>query len=336
MTSLTLKMDSGLAAFDCPDHYATLGIPIGASSKSIRKRYLSLARSLHPDSCGSGVDKDLASLLLSKLINPAYEVLSNEKQREEYSVLLRLVGKRVYQERNLSYFKTQGAQAVLESENYESLYDQTVTTLAQSQYNVLDHVMGLINELSELNLAYLMRQENQPTHPKPASGTMGMPTAPPPVAVASPPDMEAPVASAVAPATRTPAPKQPPADSFVSQYCRRAEELIDKKAYEMAIKELKDALGLDAKSATCHSLLGTIYLHQSRPTMAKVHFNQALKINPQEIAAIKGLETLNKQQKAQQKNQQKNPAKPPHQSTHASKPAAKKSGRGLFGFFGGK
>ena len=48
-----------------------------ADAQEIRKRYLQIARSLHPDSCAAASDQEklLANKLLSKLVNPAYEQL---------------------------------------------------------------------------------------------------------------------------------------------------------------------------------------------------------------------------------------------------------------------
>ena len=74
MPPLKLQLTRGLALFDCQDYYAILGIPLTADSKVIRKRYLKVARQLHPDSIGVGVDKGVASTILSKLVNPSYEL----------------------------------------------------------------------------------------------------------------------------------------------------------------------------------------------------------------------------------------------------------------------
>ncbi|NET50396.1 MAG: J domain-containing protein, partial [Merismopedia sp. SIO2A8] len=46
---MALKIDRGLFNTDFTDHHAVLGVPIDASSKDVRKRYLRIARRLHPD-----------------------------------------------------------------------------------------------------------------------------------------------------------------------------------------------------------------------------------------------------------------------------------------------
>jgi molecular chaperone DnaJ len=62
------------------DHYATLGVPKGASQKDIRQAYRRLARQHHPD-VNPG---DKASEALFKEVNAAYEVLSDKEKRKKY------------------------------------------------------------------------------------------------------------------------------------------------------------------------------------------------------------------------------------------------------------
>jgi len=59
--------------------YETLGIKKGASSDEIKKAYRRLARQYHPD-----VNKDPSAEDKFKEINAAYEILSDEKKRNQY------------------------------------------------------------------------------------------------------------------------------------------------------------------------------------------------------------------------------------------------------------
>lgn len=73
---MSFNIDKGLFNSDFIDHHAVLGIPVDADQKGIRKRYLKIARRLHPDSSDlkTAEDRRLASEYLSKLVNPAVVV----------------------------------------------------------------------------------------------------------------------------------------------------------------------------------------------------------------------------------------------------------------------
>ncbi|WP_299410739.1 DnaJ domain-containing protein [Acaryochloris sp. IP29b_bin.148] len=315
---MSLEMKQGIAIFDCPDHYACLGLAIGASKGEIRKRYFKIARGLHPDSCPAGMDKEQASRMLSKVVNPAYEALSQDKELEEYKVLLRLVGQRATREIDPSTLQVANAQTLLTTNDFEALYKEQVNQLAQNQFDQLEAVLGIVAQLSELNLAYLIRCEGTPK---------ASPSRPAPVQAAQTPPATSPSSSdaAVSPAAqKTPPPQEAPTSQFVNDYCRRAQELINKNRLNEAIVELRDALKLEPKSSRCHSLMGSIYLQKKSLKMAKVHFTQALKSNPKDSEAIKGMAKVDKLEK------RSNP------SATKQTTAQRSERKGLFGLFGGK
>src|SRR6202011_6418846 len=64
------------------DYYKTLGVSRTASEKEIKSAYRRLARQFHPD-----VNKDPKATDRFKLINEAYEVLSDTKKRSKYDQL---------------------------------------------------------------------------------------------------------------------------------------------------------------------------------------------------------------------------------------------------------
>lgn len=157
--SLFFKIDSGLFKFDFTDHHAVLGVPVDAEAKDIRKRYLQIARRLHPDTCAaSEADKQWASQLLSKLVNPAYEKFAQERSHAEYMVLLREMSKRLVQESAAIELKSELSKQLNESNNIEHVYRTSLRQLAQKQYESFDQVPQLIAQISELNLVYLLRK----------------------------------------------------------------------------------------------------------------------------------------------------------------------------------
>ncbi len=330
MNQISFQPKRGLSEFGYPDHYAVLGIEVDASSSEIRKRYMTLARMLHPDSCKSS-DKQLASQVLSKLVNPAYQVLSQEKEYTDYNLLLKLVGQRANLELDTVRLSSGVAQALLSASDYETLYRQSIQKLASQQYKQLEKPLETIELISELNLAFLLRRERAPL------GQQKF-TEPPQASPVQPISPEASVTSQV----REPAAAQSFAaqasatDSYVSQYLRRAQELADKNLYTASTQELRDALRLDPQNLRCHALMGSVYLKQNQPKMAKGHLTQAIKLDPSDAEARQGMAELQKIE-AQLAKSAQGGAKAAQSGAKVAQSDAKPAGRkGLFGLFGGK
>ncbi len=324
---MSLQLKRGLSEFGYSDHYAVLGVAVDSSASEIRKRYMRLARMLHPDSY-EGTNKEQASQILSKLVNPAYQILSQEKERNDYSLLLRLVGQRANLEFDTINISATSAKALLSSDEYESLYQTTIQDLASQQYGQLNESVEFIEQLSELNLAYLLRREST------QSGRRKYPESSPSI----PADPVSPEASMTT-QTREPAAAAPATTSegYVKQYLRRAEDLAAKRLYAAATQELRDALRLDPQNVRCHALMGTVYLKQKQPKMAKGHLTQALKLDPNNAEARQGLTELQKQE-AQALKATQSGAKAGQSGAKTTQSGAKppEGRRGFFGRFGGK
>ena len=269
---MSFKVDGGLFKFDFTDHHAVLGVAVDAEAKDIRQRYLKIARRLHPDSCSaqSEAEKQWASQLLSKLVNPAYEKLSSASSRAEYVVLLTQMGKRFVQESTSIELKNRLSKQLAQTENIVQVYKTSLYQLAEKQYDSFDQVLQLIAQISELNLVYLMRREGKEIQS----------SLPPQGASTKPGE----------PKRDTPPPPEP--ESVVEQYYRRAQVLMVKNNFAQARVELQDALKLDPNNSRCHSLIGVVYLKQNQNTMAKIHVRKALQLNPQEPLALKSKQFL--------------------------------------------
>lgn len=315
---MSFKIEGGLFLFDFTDCHAILGVPIDADFKEIRKRYLIIARYLHPDTCAAQniSDKQSANHILSKLVNPAYKKLSQDYSRVEYMVMLREMGKRLAQDTVSGIsLKNELSIQLQQSTEIDQAYQKAIAQLTQLQYESLERVVPTISQLSELNLVYLRRKGGtgfmvaRTTAPAVVSSQKSQPSAPPPP---SPTEPESP-----------PSPAEP--------YLRRAQSLMEKNLFAPASVELKDALKLEPNNSRCHSLMGTVYLKQNQATMAKVHINKALQLDPKDPIALEGkqlLDRLASNAGAQTATSDK---------TAAKKPSGSSGNGGMFGgLFGGK
>ena len=263
---MSFNLDQGLFQLDFTDHHAILGVSIDANSREIRKRYMRIAKFLHPDSGNASTpeEKERASQVLSKLVNPAYEKLTQDKEVKEYMVMLKLKGQQANQQGAGDKLQSDAAKKLAESKNVEAEYKQALADVAARQYESLNNFTESTGEISELNLVYLMRLGGQslpaPSKSKPSKSQASSPSKPAPGVAPPPPKVE----------------KKSP----VEGYYGRAKELVDKQNFPKAILELRDALKFDPTNSDCHTLLGEIYLKQKQHTMAKVHLNKALESQP--------------------------------------------------------
>ncbi|TAE59161.1 MAG: J domain-containing protein [Nostocales cyanobacterium] len=313
---MSLTIDGGLFKFDFTDYHAVLCVPVDASAGEVRKRYLKIARRLHPDSStvATNHEEEIANQLLSKLVNPAYEKLSVERNRAEYSLILSQIGKRLAQESGGVQLMTDVGKQLATAPNFELLYRQELAKLAENQYGDLYKTTQLIAQISELNLVFLMRSAGKVmTVPQPVT-TQGKSVQSKPVA--APPPQPKP---------------QHTKDSLVEQYQRRAQTLIESEQFTQAKVELQEALKLDPKNGRCHSLVAMVYLRQNQLKMAKIHFDNALKLDPNEKLALAWKPKVDQALGVKPGAQVKKSAD--HESTQPDKSGS----GGLFGgLFGGK
>ena len=340
---MSLKIETGLFFLDdFRDCHAILGISVEADVKAIRKRYLKVAQRLHPDSFVNsiGEEKNLATELFSKLVGPAYNTLSKDRDRKEYLLLISLKGKQAIQHRTSIQSFCDLAKQVWSSNTLEEDYANAIEQLSENQYEDFRQVLWVTGQLSEVNLVYLMRREAQGTASSSrqsssvlsSSSSSGSPSSGSPSSV-TPSDSTVTTPSSTATEMPNSTIAKP---SVVEGYLRRAEEYMAKKAYAQAILELRDALNLAPKDSRCHSLMGVIYLQQNQLTMAKVSIKRALELNPQDATAIKTRVQLEKLGQVIEPGQRANPSSPRSATSKDSKGGGSNSA-GLFGgLFGGK
>lgn len=280
---MSFQIEKGLFKTDFTDYHAILGVPVDAEEKEIRKRYQKIAKKLHPDT-SSGIhgeeEKELANAWFSKVVNQAKGKLFKEKERAEHAVLLRIKGQQAMQQPGMiEQLQSDLARQLAQASDLDGTYKKAIEQLAEQQYESIARIEDITGEISELNLVYLMRTQS--------NGATATPTKP-----AAAPASKAPAAKTT---KQQPEEKKPPKKSPVEDYYRRAEKLVEKENLPGAILELRDGLKLEPTNSKCHSLLGEIYLQQKQSTMAKVHINKALELNPKDekaLAAQKNLEKL--------------------------------------------
>ena len=336
---MSFHIERGLFKFDFIDHHAVLGVSVDADVKEVRKRYLKIARRLHPDSCkaASDAEKKLASQLLSKLVNPAYEQLSQSNNRD-YLVSLGHMGRRLASEGTKTPFASDAAKQLFRAgANLDNAYKSVVQKLASTQYDSLDQVLDKIAEISELNMAYLMLSKGEgikSTERRPEARTATSDSKKDAqTATSDKKNVRPPTPPGAMASTGSPLPNS--GMSRVAEYIRRAEGYMAKNNFAAAVLELREALKLDPNSSRSHSLLGASYLKQSQTTMAKVHINKALQLNPNDELALKGKQFLEKLAQQAGGGTQKT-ASSSTQSKQPDNKSGKSGGGGLFGFFGGK
>ena len=344
---MSTKIEQGLLNLDLIDYHAILGVAVDSEIKDIRKRYLTIARRLHPDSCvtENEADRQRAEEFLSKFVNPAYEKLSQEKNYNEYCVILRLKGQQATRQQDTVVLTGDGALRLAAASDLDTSYRAALRELAEKQYQHLDQTLDFIGQISELNLVYLMRKESRGEslgqRPQ-ATSTAGATTAPRSSNVPPPP-----------PPPGKPTPAPPNRNDLIASYLRRAQEFEIKQDFPKAIQELRDALKMEPTNSTCHSRLGVIYFKTNQVTMAKIHFNKALELNPQDAVALEGKQKLEAPNRGAASKPDAKGAKPDAKAKQAAKgkadpkskanPSGKpkggkpdtKGGGGLFGLFGG-
>jgi tetratricopeptide (TPR) repeat protein len=303
---MSFQLDRGLFRFEFTDRHAILGVSVNAQPPDIRSRYQTIARSLHPDSgkWKTDADRQLAVQIFSRLVTHAYGQLSKSSQLQEQTIMLELLGKRLVEEGNQVQIIDALSQQLYQSgTDFELVYDRLLTQLVPAQYADLANSVQIINQISELNMVYLLRRQLQlvrSTPPSASNGNVGG------------------AAGAIKDSTTSELNKVSPVEGAL----RRAEERVSKQNWVQAVPELREVISAEPNNVRAHTLLGLVYLRQQQLTMAKISINKALQLAPRDPQVLQAKQELDRG------------VTPP--KTANSKTASKKPGEGIFGLFGKK
>lgn len=279
------RLNRGLARYET-DHFAILGVPLTADSKGIRRGYLQAAKALHPDRfVGDPEGAERANILFAKLVNPANEVLTKERERGEYETVLKMRIKRLLETPPPDLWPSgEAVKGLAEHPHWQEEYVRRVEKLAKEQYSSMETLLEKTEQLSELNLAYLLLKAGYQGSLAPASRTTtatGIPTPSPSRTTVG----GIPASPVVAPPSRPPVqpvPTPPPAPKLSPAETRfiQALDMIERKQYRDAVQYLNFAISAEPNVARYYLHRGIAHLKQGNTGMAKADFLQVSRLEP--------------------------------------------------------
>jgi len=284
------KITEGIAKYGINDYYAVLGLPLTTDAAQIRKKFLKLAKILHPDVFGkTEEEKEVATKYFSKMVSPAYQVLNSDRDRGEYLATLRIFaqGWKQRQDQEPVVLQSEISQKLYRIP-HEITYKKYVEEIAPKQYESFDTILEYSNTLSELNLVYVLTQNNLAF----STGSSS------PAATSNP-------LAATNVSNNTTAPAPQPMQSPALRNLNMAELFIGKKQWSDALKELIAAEKLDPNNAKIFALKGVVQMNQNATAIAKSSFQKALKLDPKEPTALKYINQVNAASKPPEKPPEK-------------------------------
>ncbi len=292
-----IRIDRGISQFN-HDYYAALGLPINTSPIYIRHVYLSIARILHPDVFGfSHEEKEIATHYLAKLVNPAYNVLMKEQERQAYQGIFKLLAKRLMQKsRNIPIYSTVACELMLAPN--DGFYERAVSAIAKVQYQSLKDILEYTAQVSELNLVYILYKEGyqygasdmppvlslmgktKTTYPAPNYYQYSATPNPTPLLSGNRQEDDTVIQSSIGASEL----------KGIRDRLKICEIYMNQSDWNTALKELREILQIDKDNSKCLAMLGVVYKNINQPQMAKISLKQALKLNPQEPLALKHIQ----------------------------------------------
>ncbi|MEA5464015.1 J domain-containing protein [Leptothoe sp. PORK10 BA2] len=278
MTNANPFQDEWITAAE-KDPYAALGLSLNAEDRRILKRYHQIAKLLHPDvQIGSNaLISEASEQLIARVINPSYQRLKQEKSRSESLANMRFRVRQLDRQGKLkpSFESAQQLLRIPEAE-VEVFYENTVNQLIAKQFDSTEEFAAVLSGLSQLNLAFLHRKISQPIRPK-RTGLVAVDPAVKATATTTPPEAANP---------------EPPVINYAEKYGIRARTYLNQGNYDLAIKELREALKIAPNGIELHSMLGQAYLMKKSYGVARVHLKRVLELNPNHSVALKYSQVL--------------------------------------------
>jgi tetratricopeptide (TPR) repeat protein len=207
----------------------------------------------------SPAEKELATKYFAKLVSPAYQILTDDRERAEYFIALRHLAKALKQTPPKIELRSELARQFLQHP-HESTYQRAVSEIANMQYSSLNKFLDYTADLSELNLVYLMTQETISSDGRTTSH-----------------DRTSEDETIV----------QDPNQLKIARGMQLAEMYIGKKLWTEAMTELKTLTKLAPNNSKAHALMGVVYTNQNLAVMAKTCFQKALNLDPKNQIALK-------------------------------------------------
>ncbi len=286
---MVLEFSSNWQDWLC-DPYAVLGLPVTADPSRIMKRYRAVAKVLHPDRYGNADPqvRDWVTQILARLVNPAYAKIKDDLGQREILALVRLQA--LQNLKDGVPVQTSIARSLMQQpvQSTEIFYEQQVSRIAETLYDVPAELGDRIQTLLELNAVYLQLKQGEHPQRQRRTGLMSPQSVPPSATPQTAPShstnlphsgsLNGPMSGPLSNGLGTP-------QHYAQRHYDRAKHYAQTARWKEAIQELKDAIRLDPNCSHYHALMGFIYMKQEQLGMARVYFKQALKLNPEDKLA---------------------------------------------------
>ncbi len=300
----TPSISKGLGAYQ-QDYYAALGVPVSATAEQINNAYKKIARSksLRPGFLGQTTPEgQYASWLLSRLINPAKELLLKEQERIEYDATIKLQVRRLMEDKSRDPYPSNPlCDSLRAAADLETAYQEAVAKIASIQFEDLYGVLTQAEALSELNLTYLLCRLYPSTKAKTSGSTGANPAPistqsskmgpdPAPVAQASPAHPTNP--QPVVPTGGHRIPVSSPTLTPSETRFRQAVELAARGDHKQALRFFDLAISLNSTEPEYYFERAMAYERLGNRASARADLSKVLELNPKHKKAAKVLQEL--------------------------------------------